>query len=81
MAKIDIKTVFQCLCAFEYNLLNYINRTQGEASAPLNYFEAATALCSDKNSIRKALRRLVESKALIVEGENFKINEELFKNE
>lgn len=81
MRRIDVKALFQRLCAFEYELLNYINRTQGEASAPLNYFEAAIALSSDKNSIRKSLRRLVESKALIVEGENFKINEELFKNE
>lgn len=81
MRKIDIKALFQRLCSAEYELLVYINRTQGEASAPLNYFEAAIALSSDKNLIRKALRRLVESKALIVEGENFKINEELFKNE
>lgn len=81
MRKIDIKRLFQDLCALEYEILRYIYRTQGVAAAPFNYYEAATALSADKNAIRKAVRRLVESDELIVEGENFKINEKVFKDE
>ena len=81
MRKIDLKRLFQDLCAVEYEVLKYINRTQGEAAAPLNCFEAATALSVDNNVIRKALRRLVEANVLIVDGEKFQINARIFKDE
>ncbi len=81
MRNFDVKKLFQSLCGFELELLKYINRTQGEASAPLNIIEAAVALSTDKNAVRRALKRLVESKVLLVNGENFQINEEVFKKE
>lgn len=76
---IDVKELFKRLCGFEYELLKYINRTQGEESAPINFVEAAIALCTDKKSIRNAITRLVKSEVLIAEGENFRINWEVFK--
>lgn len=81
MRKIEIKVLFQRLCGLEYELLKYINRTQGEASAPVNFFEAAIALSVDKDDIRKACTRLVQKKVLLVEGENFKIDEAIYKDE
>lgn len=79
MPKIDVKELFKRLCGFEYELLKYINRTQGEESAPVNFSEAATALSTDKKAIRQAITRLVKSEVLIVDGENFKINWEVFR--
>lgn len=81
MHKIDVKELFQRLNGFEYELLKYINRTQGAKSAPVNFYEAATALSAENADVRRACKRLVESKVLIVEGENFKINEEIFKKD
>jgi len=76
----DVKKLFQSLCGFELELLKYINRTQGEASALFNIAEAAVALSTDKNAVRRALKRLVEAKVLFVNGENFQLNEEFFKS-
>lgn len=81
MRKIDVKKLFQRTIALEYELLKYINRTQGNAAAPLNFNEAAEALSADKDALKRACRRLVDAKALIAEGENFKINDEIYKDE
>ncbi len=76
---IDVKELFNRLCGFEYELLKYINRTQGEESAPINFQEAAQSLSAGKSEVRQAIKRLVNSEVLIAEGENFKINWEVFK--
>ena len=81
MRKIDVKKLFQRLIALEYELLKYVNRTQGNAAAPLNFNEAAVALSVDKDAVLRACKRLVDAKMLIAEGENFKINEEVYKDE
>ena len=79
MPKIDVKELFKRLCSFEYDLIKYINRTQGDESAPIKFAEAAIALCTDKKNIRNAITRLVNSEVLIADGENIKINWEVFK--
>lgn len=79
---IDVKELFNRLCGFEYELLKYINRTQGEEPAPINFSEAAIALSADKSKVRGAIKRLVKAELLIADGadgENFKINWEVFK--
>ncbi len=76
---IDVKELFNRLCGFEYELLKYINRTQGEDPAPINFSEAAIALSSEKSEVRLAIKRLVKAEVIIVDGENFKINWEVFK--
>ncbi len=81
---IDVKELFNRLCGFEYELLKYINRTQGEDPAPINFSEAAIALSSEKSEVRRAIKRLVKAEVLIADGddgENFKINWEVFKSE
>lgn len=76
---IDVKELFNRLCGFEYELLKYINKGHGEELAPLNFAELAAALKVDKSKVRRAVKRLVESNVLIADGENFKINWEVFK--
>ena len=61
-------------------MLKYVYRTQGQASAPINYYEAAEALSVDRNAVRRSIKRLVEANALIADGENFKINSAIFKD-
>lgn len=78
---IDVKELFNRLCGFEYELLKYINRTQGEDPAPINFSEAAIALSSEKSEVRRAIKRLVKAGVIIADGENFKINWEVFKSE
>lgn len=79
MRRIDEVKLFLKLCNLEYELLKYINRTQGEDAAPLNIFEAATALYITKADVRRALKRLVEAKALIADGEKFQISSEVLR--
>ncbi len=76
-----MKELFQRLCGIEYELLKYVFRTQGMESAPLNYYEAAESLSVDRNAVRRAIKRLVDADALKVDGENFKINEEILRND
>ncbi len=80
MRKIDVKTLFSRLCALEYDLLKYINLKQGEASGILDFYAAAEALNVNKDAVRTTVRRLVKAEILIAEGENFKINEEVYKS-
>ncbi len=81
MRKIDIKKLFPRLCGLEYELLKYINRIQGEASAPIDFYAAAEALSMNKDVVRTAIRRLVKAEILIAEGEKFQINKEVYKSE
>ena len=81
MRKISVEKVGRMLYFNEGELLKYICRTQGEKAAPLNQFEAAIALGIDKSDVRRAFKRLVEAKVLVVDEENgvhFKINEKIF---
>lgn len=79
MRKIDITVIFDRLCAFDCEVLNYINRKQGDSSAPLNICELAERLVYDKSDVRKAVNRLVAAKILLADGENFKIAGDVFK--
>lgn len=81
MRKINVKEVFIRLSGFEYELLKYIYRTQGESPAPVNFYEAATALSAEKDAVRRGLKRLVDAKILLVDGEKFRIDEVVLKNE
>ncbi|MDE5722185.1 MAG: hypothetical protein K2I30_05555 [Clostridia bacterium] len=76
---IDVKELFNRLCGFEYDLLKRINKDHGEEFAPLNFTELAATLKADKSKVRRAIKRLVGSNVLIADGENFKINWEVFK--
>lgn len=80
MPKFDVIEIFNRLAGFEYELLKYIYRTQGEASAPINFYAAAEALSASKDDIRRAFKRLVDADILIVDGEAFKINNTTLKN-
>lgn len=80
MRKIDTKELFQRLCGFEYEMLKYVYRTQGQASAPINYYEAAESLSVDRNTVRRAIKRLFEADVLTSDGENFKINSQILKD-
>lgn len=61
-------------------MLKYVYRTQGQASAPINYYEAAESLSVDRNTVRRAIKRLFEADVLTCDGENFKINSEILKD-
>lgn len=76
---IDILDLFQRLCKLEYELLKYINKIQGADSRPFNFSEAATVLNVSKQKLFGAHRRLVSCGALIADGENFRINEEIYR--
>lgn len=79
MQKINVKELFTRLCGTEFELLKYINRTQGTESRPLDYNVISEILGVDKRLLYSACKRLVNAGALIVEGENCKINEEIYK--
>lgn len=79
MKKIDVQVLFNKLISFEYELLKYINRIQGADSRPFNFSEAATVLNVSKQKLFGAHRRLVSCGALIADGENFRINEEIYR--
>lgn len=81
MRKIDIVKLFLRLDNLEFELLKYIYRTLGEMSAPVNFFEAAVALSAEKDDVRRACKRLVNAKVLLVDGENFRISEAVLKEE
>lgn len=79
MRKIDVIELFNRLCKPEFDLLKYINRIQGESSAPINFYDAAEVLNVEKDDVRRSIKRLVEAEILIVDGGNFKINSEVYK--
>ena len=81
MRKISTEKIFRMLCGTEVEFLTYIYRSQGEQAAPINFYEAAQALSKEKDDVRRACKRLVESNVLIAQGENFKINAEIFKEQ
>lgn len=81
MQKIDIKELFKRLVQLEYDLLKYINKLQGSESKPLDFEKAAGALNVSKDDVRRACKSLVNAGVLIAEGENFGINEEIYKSE
>ena len=81
MRKIDLIEVFIRLCKPEYDLLKYINKIQGERSAPINFYNAAEALHIEKDDVRRQIKRLVEAGVLIADGNDFKINSEVFKTD
>ncbi len=78
--QLDVQGLFLSLCGLEYRLLKYINQIQGRMAAPLNFNDAADALGVKWVDIRRAIKRLVDAKALIADGENFQINETVFKS-
>ena len=47
----------------------------------MNFNDAAAALKVNYVDIRRSIKRLVEAKALIAEGETFRVNETVFKKE
>lgn len=73
--------LFARLCGLEYRLLMYIHEIQGLMAAPVNFKDAAAFLKVQYSDIRRAIKRLVEAKALIAEGENFQVNEAVLKKE
>ncbi len=77
----DLKGLFSSLCGLEFRLLKYINEKQGITAAPVNFNDAAAALKVNYVDIRRSIKRLVEAKALIAEGETFRVNETVFKKE
>lgn len=79
MQKINVKELFTRLCGLEYELLKYINRTQGAESGSLDFNELSAELNADKRKLYSACKRLENAGALIAEGENFRINEEIYK--
>ncbi len=79
MRIINANELFTRLCKTEYELLKYINRTQGAESRALDYNELSAELNADKRALYSACKRLVDCSALIAEGENFRINEEIYK--
>ena len=81
MQKISLKKLFDRLCSTEYEFLKLINRERGSESGPLDYNEISATLNVDKRKLYSATKRLVNTGVLIAEGENFKINEEIYKNE
>lgn len=81
MRKIDIAKLFQRLCRVEYELLKYINRKQGKASAPINFYDTAEFLKVDTDDIRRAIKRLVDASVLLADGDAFQINQEVYKDE
>lgn len=79
--KINVKELFDRLCSIEYEFLKYINRNQGSESGPLNFNEISAALNVDRRKLYCAQKRLLKAGVLIASGENFKINEEIYKEE
>lgn len=83
MKKIDVQVLFNKLISFEYELLKYINKIQGEDSRPFDFAEAADALGVNKCKIQNAHKRLVNSGVLtVIRSEDgvvqFCINRELY---
>ena len=81
MPKINVKELFNRLCSIEYEFLKLINRERGAESGPLDYNEISAALNVDKRKLYAACKRLVKAGILIAEGENFRINTEVYKDE
>lgn len=81
MKVIDVKELFKRLITLEYNVLKYINRTQGEESRPIDFSACAAALNVDKRAVYNAHKRLVTAGVLIPDGLNFKINDKVFVKE
>lgn len=81
MRVIDVKELFQRCIGLEYELIKYVYRTQGEASAPLNFNEAAIALSAERKDVLCAYKRLLKAGALVAVGENIKIDEGVFKKQ
>ena len=84
MRKISTEKIFRMLCSQELELLTYFYRIQGESAAPFNFYEAAQALCMEKDDVRRAHKRLLDAKVIIADetdGKNFKINEAIFKEQ
>lgn len=79
MLKIDVIEVFTRLCKPEYDLLKYINKIQGERSAPINFYNAAEVLGVEKDDVRRQIKRLVEAGVLLADGCDFQINSDIFK--
>ncbi len=79
MRNIDAVKLFKKLCGVENEFLKYIIRTQGEAWAPINFYEAAVSLGLNKDDVRRACKRLVDANVLLADGENFQVNEEIFQ--
>lgn len=81
MSRISTEKLFRMLCGQELELLKYIYRSQGEEAAPFNFYEAAQALCMEKDDVRRAHKRLLDAKVIIadeLDGKNFKISKEIF---
>lgn len=81
MSQFDFKGLFSSLCGLEFRLLKYINKKQGITAAPVNYNDAAAVLKVKYSDIRRAMKNLVNAKALIAEGETFRVNETVFRKE
>lgn len=81
MLKFNVIELFNRLCGFEYELLKYIHKQQGTKLALADYVAAANALNTDKDAVRRGYKRLVTAEILIADGENFKINEKVYKND
>ncbi len=79
MRKFNVVELFNRLCGFEYKLLQYIHNQQGTKLALADYVAAATALGVDKDAVRRGYKRLVTAGVLIADGENFKIDEKIYK--
>lgn len=54
MRIINANELFTRLCKTEYELLKYINRTQGAESRALDYDEISKALNADKRALYSA---------------------------
>lgn len=78
--KIKINELFKRLNGFEFELFKYIKTRQGETAAPVDLEETAKALKVGKDDVRRLYKRLVTQEVLTADGENFKINPDLFED-